>query len=89
MVAVTYMYAIQMLINTCLLPLILVNEFFFGVISTIAAPAYVFWAISQIYESPWWRTFMAWVGYLLIGAIMPGILAFFLFGVIYLTGLAN
>lgn len=32
---------------------------------------------------------LAWGGYLLIGAIMPGILAFIMFGVINFTGLAN
>ncbi len=89
MVAVTYLYAIQMLINTCLLPLMMVHEIFFGLISSIAAPAYVFWAIFQIYGAQWWRTILAWGGYLLIGSIMPAVLASILFGVIYLTGFAN
>lgn len=89
MVVMTYLYTMQMLINISVLPLFLVNEVLFGVVSTIAAPCYLIWAIFQVYDTRWWYSLMAWIGYLIIGAIIPGILAALLFGMIFSTGLAN
>ncbi len=54
LVVVTYLYTIQTLLSMLFLPLIIWQPSIFGVASAFVSPAYLFWAIWQVYQTRWW-----------------------------------
>lgn len=86
-VVVVYIYSMQSLLSLVQTPLIFVWPSLFGGLTAVITLLYVWWALGQVYPAPWYRVFMAFLMYLIIGSLVPGLAAGILFVWFMLVGI--
>lgn len=86
LVVVVYLYSIQTLITLLTLPVILWQPDAFGIVSSLLPLVYLFWSMLKIFQTTWWRALLAFLVYLFLGSLIPGLAAGILFLIIMALG---
>ncbi|MBL8891772.1 MAG: DUF3667 domain-containing protein [Planctomycetaceae bacterium] len=89
LVVLAYLNSTQLLINASLVPLFLVNETIFSIVTSFAAPLYLLFSFWRVYEARWWLAAIGLLCHIMIGSIVPGLVVGLLFVVIHFGGFAG